>query len=52
MWALDTELVRRGLEIPFPQRDLHIRSGMLDVRLQQPAASAAPPDPAPGFPLR
>jgi small-conductance mechanosensitive channel len=52
MWALDTELVRRGLEIPFPQRDLHIRSGTLDVRLQQPAASAAPPDPAPGFPLR
>jgi small-conductance mechanosensitive channel len=34
MWALDTELVQRGLEIPFPQRDLHIRSGTLDVRLQ------------------
>lgn len=37
MWALDTELVSRGLEIPFPQRDLHIRSGTLDVRLQHGA---------------
>jgi small-conductance mechanosensitive channel len=39
MWALDTELVKRGLEIPFPQRDLHIRSGTLDVRLQDPASA-------------
>jgi small-conductance mechanosensitive channel len=42
MWALDTELVKRGLEIPFPQRDLHIRSGTLDVRLQRPDAALAP----------
>ena len=33
MWSLDTELKRRGIEIPFPQRDLHVRSGALDVRL-------------------
>jgi small-conductance mechanosensitive channel len=33
MWALDDELHRRGIEIPFPQRDLHVRSGVLDVRL-------------------
>lgn len=34
MWALDDELQRSGIEIPFPQRDLHWRSGTLDVRLQ------------------
>ena len=39
MWALDTELVQRGLEIPFPQRDLNIRSGTLDVRLQRATRS-------------
>lgn len=33
LWALETELVRRGIEIPFPQRDLHIRSGTLQVRM-------------------
>ena len=26
LWALEEELTRRGIEIPFPQRDLHIRS--------------------------
>jgi small-conductance mechanosensitive channel len=25
-WALETALARHGLEIPFPQRDLHLRS--------------------------
>jgi small-conductance mechanosensitive channel len=35
MWALDDELVRRGIEIPFPQRDLNIRTGTLDVRLHR-----------------
>lgn len=37
MWALDDELNQRGIEIPFPQRDLHVRSGTLDVRLQKPS---------------
>ncbi len=38
MWALDDELASRGIEIPFPQRDLHVRTGVLDVRVQpQPA---------------
>lgn len=41
MWALDDELARRGIEIPFPQRDLHVRSGVLDVQLR-PAAGQAP----------
>lgn len=40
MWALDDELVRRDIAIPFPQRDLHIRSGKLEVSL-----SKAAPDP-------
>ncbi len=39
MWALDDELQRSGIEIPFPQRDLHWRSGTLDVRLQPSATS-------------
>jgi small-conductance mechanosensitive channel len=43
MWALDDELRRRGIEIPFPQRDLHVRSGVLDVRLRRPE-----PPPVPG----
>jgi len=28
-WALETALGKYGIEIPFPQRDLHIRSGLL-----------------------
>ncbi|MBP6251553.1 MAG: mechanosensitive ion channel [Rubrivivax sp.] len=35
MWALDDELNARGIEIPFPQRDLHVKGGSLDVRLTQ-----------------
>ncbi len=31
LWALETELARRKLEIPFPQRDLNIRSGTLKI---------------------
>jgi len=39
MWRLDDELRRRNIEIPFPQRDLNIRSGTLDVRLTPPQAT-------------
>lgn len=35
MWALDDELKKRNVEIPFPQRDLHVRSGRLDVRIDR-----------------
>ena len=31
LWALETELTQRGIEIPYPQRDLRIRSGTLSV---------------------
>ncbi|MCH7821998.1 MAG: mechanosensitive ion channel [Proteobacteria bacterium] len=27
LWALDSKLAEYGIEIPFPQRDLHLRSG-------------------------
>lgn len=36
LWAIEDELRKRKIEIPFPQRDLHIRSGTL-------AVSQAPP---------
>jgi small-conductance mechanosensitive channel len=45
MWALDDELQRLDIEIPFPQRDVHLRSGTLAVRLERsprpPAGPAA-----------
>lgn len=27
LWALESKLIEYGIEIPFPQRDLHLRSG-------------------------
>jgi small-conductance mechanosensitive channel len=33
LWALEDELRARSIEVPFPQRDLHIRSGELRVQL-------------------
>lgn len=44
LWALDDALRERGLEIPFPQRDLHLRSGRVPVNLEQQAGERAPPD--------
>src|SRR6185295_297524 len=35
LWALESELTKRGIEIPNPQRDLHIRSGALAVKVEQ-----------------
>ncbi len=35
LWAIETELAQRGIEIPFPQRDLHIRSGTLSVKVEK-----------------
>ncbi|MCH9798687.1 MAG: mechanosensitive ion channel [Betaproteobacteria bacterium] len=33
LWAIETELGKAGIEIPFPQRDLHVKSGALNVNL-------------------
>lgn len=35
-WALETALTKYGIEIPFPQRDLHIRSGSLPIQVEKP----------------
>jgi potassium efflux system protein len=40
LWSLETHLREAGIEIPFPQRDLHLRSGF---RQAEPEAD---PDPA------
>ena len=48
LWALEDELTKRGIEIPFPQRDLHVRSGTLKVSMESAAdddARAQRPDP-------
>jgi len=36
LWAIEDELRAANIEIPFPQRDLHVRSGTLSVRLDRP----------------
>ena len=33
LWAIEDELRIEQIEIPFPQRDLHVRSGTLNVRI-------------------
>ncbi|MFC1689440.1 mechanosensitive ion channel family protein, partial [Pseudomonadota bacterium] len=33
LWALETKLREKGIEIPFPQRDLHLRSGFPEKAL-------------------
>ena len=46
-YRIEASLNRHGVEIPFPQRDLHVRSPNLDtflnIWLQQHASSAHPP---------
>lgn len=39
LWAIESELKKRNIEIPFPQQDLHLRSGELTVHLEQEKAS-------------
>ncbi len=40
LWALDTKLAEHGLEIPFPQRDLHLRSGWPPATTRKPSRKA------------
>ena len=35
LWAIEDEFRADNIEVPFPQRDLHVRSGRLDVRLDR-----------------
>lgn len=35
MWALETELTKRGMEIPFPQRDLNIKNPKFTVTVER-----------------
>lgn len=41
-WALEKALSKYGIEIPFPQRDLHIRGGELPVKLMDNSTSKTP----------
>ena len=45
LWALEDKLREYGIEIPFPQRDLHLRSGWKDP--EQPLADLEGPDQEP-----
>ena len=40
LWALDSKLAEYGIEIPFPQRDLHLRSGWPPTDSRKPSRSA------------
>jgi len=40
VWALETELRKRAIEIPFPQRDLYLKNSKLTVSLEKPAQVA------------
>ncbi len=45
LWALETKLAEYGIEIPFPQRDLHLRSGWPAQREAPDGAPATEPAP-------
>jgi len=40
LWALESKLAEYGIEIPFPQRDLHLRSGWQEARTPEPTPAA------------
>ncbi len=42
LWAIETKLRERSIEIPFPQRDLHLRSGELKVKLERSTRASNP----------
>lgn len=42
LWAIEHELRAEKIEIPFPQRDLHVRSGTLHVQIDDSTRATAP----------
>jgi small-conductance mechanosensitive channel len=42
LWALETKLTEYGIEIPFPQRDLHLRSGWPEPQAPAPTTAEKP----------
>lgn len=42
LWAVEAALSGAQIEIPFPQRDLHVRSGRLEVAMPEPADQGRP----------
>ncbi len=42
LWELETQLRKRGIEIPYPQRDLHLRSGFLRDPADAPTTDVEP----------
>ena len=43
LWAIDDALAAAGIEIPFPQRDLHLRSGHVTTQDDRTSLSDEPP---------
>jgi len=43
-FAIHDKLAKNGISVPFPQRDLHVRSGTLDVRLMNSAGLSGKDD--------
>ncbi len=39
VWALETELRKHGIEIPFPQRDLYLKNSKITVSLDKSASN-------------
>jgi small-conductance mechanosensitive channel len=43
LWALETRLMERGIEVPFPQRDLHLRTGFEQASEDEDFRPLTPP---------
>lgn len=43
MWAIETELLNAGIEIPFPQRDIRFRGDSLQIKLDTSSIKSVTP---------